>query len=66
VWGREVWRDGRVVLGEAAACVRGKVRSSGGGGCNTPRACFEGGVVVKRFPRGARGLVVEMNRFGPR
>lgn len=55
----------QVVLVEAGQDVLAKVRISGGGRCNVTHACFEPGLLVQNYPRGAKALRGAFTRFQP-
>lgn len=55
----------RVILIEKSSKLLSKVRISGGGRCNLTHACFEAGVLTKKYPRGERFLKKAFRHFSP-
>jgi len=56
----------KVILLEASRQPLAKVRISGGGRCNVTHACFDPGLLVQNYPRGAKPLRGAFSRFQPK
>lgn len=61
----EAYPHTQVTLLEASSHLLAKVRISGGGRCNVTHACFDPGVLVKAYPRGAKALRGPLACFQP-
>ncbi len=55
-----------ITILEAGQQVLAKVRISGGGRCNVTHACFEPGIFIQNYPRGAKALRGAFTRFQAR
>jgi predicted Rossmann fold flavoprotein len=53
----------RVTILEKGNKVLSKVRISGGGRCNVTHSCFDNGLLVQHYPRGAKALRSAFSRF---
>ncbi|GAO44262.1 hypothetical protein FPE01S_03_03000 [Flavihumibacter petaseus NBRC 106054] len=58
-------RSLKVTLLEKSSKLLSKVRISGGGRCNVTHACFQPGMLVKKYPRGEKFLLKAFRHFGP-
>src|SRR5260221_304802 len=63
--GGGAFSGGKIVLFEKGAELLAKGRVSRGGRCNVTHACFDPGLLVQHYPRGAQALRGPFSRFQP-
>lgn len=61
----EAYPQTQVTLLEASSHLLAKVRISGGGRCNVTHACFDPGILIQAYPRGAKALRGPLDHFQP-